>query len=255
MLLHGFPSYWETWREQLQPLVDSGHQVIAPDLRGYNLSDKPSGVEAYKMFHVAADIQGLLKALGHERAAVVGHDWGAVVAWAVAMRFPEMVERLVVMNVTHPRLTKREMRKPSRMLKWWYMFLFQLPWLPEALMTTRHSIKQCLQSIAARPEVFSAQDVERHLQAIRQPGAATATINYYRAMFRFSGQGLALRDPVQPPTLVIWGQQDPILGEELLDGLEDTCRDVRVERIEGAGHWVHLECPAEVNRLLLRFLS
>lgn len=138
VLLHGFPEFWYGWRNQLSPLAEAGFRVWAPDQRGYNLSDKPRGVAAYAIGHLAADVAALIQTAGRERAIVVGHDWGGAVTWHLAEHFPERVERAVVVNVPHPTVMLHHLkRNPRQLWRSWYMFFFQLPWLPERLLTFR----------------------------------------------------------------------------------------------------------------------
>src|SRR5690242_12831972 len=130
VLLHGFPEFWYTWRRQIPALAQAGFHAVAPDMRGYNLSDKPAGVRAYRVPALVEDVAGLIRACGAARATVIGHDWGGLVAWAFAMEHPEMLDRLVILNSPHPRAMARAIRTPRQFLKSWYMMFFQIPWLP-----------------------------------------------------------------------------------------------------------------------------
>jgi pimeloyl-ACP methyl ester carboxylesterase len=252
ILLHGFPSFWQTWRHQIAPLAAAGYRVIVPDLRGCNLSEKPRGIAHYTVDRVAGDIVGLSRALGAERATVVGHDWGAVVAWALAMTWPDLVERLMVINVTHPSITRRKLYTPQRLLKWWYMLFFQLPWLPELLLRQPQVLADGLKRIAVRKEAWTSEDVRAHVEAFRQPGAATASLNYYRAALRHGVDGMRRR--VRCPSMLVWGERDPILGDDLLEGIESCVPGIRVHRLP-VGHWVPFEAAEELNDLLLSFLG
>lgn len=254
VLLHGFPSFWGTWRHQIEPLAAAGYAVIAPDMRGYNLSDKPRGVEAYTVDRLSGDVLGLLHALGHERATIVGHDWGGAVAWNLAMRYPQAVERLVIVNAPHPRIMREKLFTLRRLRAWWYMFFFQAPWLPEMLLRQPRRLARALRSGCAVEGAFNRDDLRAHVDAFRQPGAATATINYYRAAFRFPQPAASLHRLVEAPTRVICGERDPFMGDDLLDGIETVGRDVHVQRVD-AGHWVPLETPHVMTQAILSFGS
>lgn len=250
VLLHGFPSFWQTWRHQIGALAAAGHPVIVPDLRGYNLSEKPSPLEAYTMERVCGDIVGLILAFGHESAFVAGHDWGGIVGWHLAMRHPTRVKRLAVLNAPHPMAALRALRNPSQLLAWWYMLFFQIPWLPEQVLLRPGMIARTIKAGCANRRAFSRADLNDHETAFRQPGAATATLAWYRATFRLpSSLGASMR-PIACPTLVLWGDLDPVLGEALLEDLETVACDLRVQRI-AAGHWLPQEAPEEVNEALL----
>ena len=186
LALHGFPEFWYSWRHQLPALAAAGFRAVAPDLRGYNLSDKPPGVAGYRMEHLVADVAGLVRGTGRPRAAVVGHDWGGAIAWTFAMRHPELVERLVVLNAPHPAAFLRELRTPAQLLRSWYVFFFQLPGLPEWYVRRRDFalLERALRRGAVRPGAFSDEDVRLCKEALARPGALTAAINYYRAVFR-----------------------------------------------------------------------
>jgi epoxide hydrolase 4 len=255
VLLHGFPDFWYSWRHQIPALAAAGLRVIAPDMRGYNLSSKPAEVSAYEPRRLATDIRDLIRERGLERAGVAGHDWGAAVAWVAAMAHPEVVERLAILNVPHPRRMLDALRRPGPQLaKSWYMFFFQLRWLPERAVRAgdwrafRYGFEH-----DARPGAFTAQDIDRYREAWAQPGAITATINYYRASMRRPGAARrGALGPVTAPTLVIWGERDRYLGAELAEpdpadvpGLE------RVVRLPEASHWVQHDEPDRVSELLI----
>lgn len=250
VLLHGFPSYWGTWRHQIAPLAAAGHSVIVPDLRGYNLSEKPRGVEAYTVDRLSGDVLGLLHALGHDRAIIVGHDWGGAVAWNLAMRYPQAVDGLVVANAPHPRIVREKRFTWRRLKAWWYMFAFQMPWLPELLLRNPARLVGALRRTCAIDGAFDREALKAHVEAFRQPGAATATLHYYRAAFRHPQPAASLRRPVEAPTLVLDGRRDPVMGDDLLEGIETVGRDVRVERVD-AGHWIPLEMPDVMTQAIL----
>lgn len=258
LLLHGFPEFWYSWRHQLAAL-EPHCTVVAPDLRGYNESDKPAW--GYEIDVLASDVSELIRALGHERAMIVGHDWGGAVAWMLAILYPECVERLVVMNLPHPILMGRSLlTNPLQMLRSIYMAFFQLPLLPEALISANNfaALDYMLRGTAFRKEAFSDEDIERYKEALRQPGALTAMLNWYRAMgsnlvtmLRQSGRGMR----VTAPTMLIWGEQDPALGVELTYGTQEFVPDLRICYIKESAHWVQQEQPELVNTYLLEFFA
>jgi epoxide hydrolase 4 len=254
VLLHGFPETSHAWRHQIDALAPR-FRVVAPDLRGYGESDKPLGVGAYRGTTLAADVLGLIGAFGAERAHVVGHDWGGAVAWTLAMRHPGALDRLVVINCPHPAAMGRALRANWRQIRRsWYIFAFQVPWLPERLLTRdrARALRDALRR-SARRGTFSEEDLEVYAHAFAAPGAATAAINYYRAAFRDGARGRAPR--IGAPTLLIWGEDDFALGKELTFGMEPLfAGELRVEYLPQTGHWVMEERPNEVNRLLLDFL-
>lgn len=257
ILLHGFPEFWYCWRHQIPALAAAGYRVVAPDMRGYNRSDKPAGVGAYRGELLAADVANLIRECGAERAAVVGHDWGAVVAWLFAMRYPELLDRLAILNVPHPERFARGLRTWRQLRKSWYMFFFQLPWLPEAGIRAGHYafLRRTFRSDPVRPDAFSAADIARYMEAAAQPGALTGAVNYYRAAFR---PPPSLRDGfprIDAPTLVIWGERDRYLGSELAEPDRRLVPNARVERLPDASHWVNADQPERVNALLLDFLA
>ena len=193
LLLHGFPEFWYGWRKQIEPLVDAGFRVVAPDLRGYNLSSKPDGYAAYTADKLADDVRGLIRELGAESAMVVGHDWGGTVAWTLAMNHPQVVDRLAILNAAHPRRLNEGLRNPRQLLRSWYFFYFQFPRLPERRARRRHwrFFKRFLRD--ARPP-YTAEELERYVEAWSQPGAATAMIDYYRAAVRLGSKQELRRD-------------------------------------------------------------
>jgi len=254
VLLHGFPECWYSWREYLHPLAEAGFRAVAPDMRGYNLSDKPDGVLNYQLPILTADVMGLIRSLGAERAIVVGHDWGGGVAWRFAMDYPEAVEKLVICNAPHPTRFAETLRSFRQLRKSWYMFFFQLPWLPEALIQSdlERFLERGLRGAAVRQSAFSDDDLRVYAAALRQPGALTAAINYYRAVMRWGWRLPNL--PITAPTLLIWGQNDLFLGEEVIYGTGRFVPNLRVHFIPNCGHWVQLEAADEVQQVMLDFL-
>ena len=251
ILLHGFPEFWYGWRHQINALAEAGFWVWAPDQRGYNLSDKPTGIGAYRLDMLVADVVGLIDASGRKKAGVVGHDWGAAVAWWTAVSHPERVERLVVMNVPHPMVMKKyASRNIGQMLRSWYIGFFQLPWLPELFSRFGNwaMLARTLRN-SSRPGTFSAADLEQYKTAWSQPGAISAMINWYRASLRKP----PARQPsvrVTVPTLLIWGARDKFLKRELAQLSIDLCDNGRVVFFETATHWVQHEEAEQVNELI-----
>jgi epoxide hydrolase 4 len=254
LLLHGFPEFWYSWRHQIPALAEAGYHVVAPDMRGYNLSAKPAAWRAYDADTLANDIAGLVHHLGVERVYLVGHDWGAAVAYYTAMRHPELLERLAILNVPHPERMLSGLRTLRQLRKSWYMFFFQIPRLPEWLMTRDGFAlgRRLLRSDS--PGAFSDAALERYARAWSQPGGLTGMVNYYRAALRRSPRAaMAELVPIQAETLVIWGMRDRHLGSELAEPLPRWVPNVRVERVPDATHWVQHDAPERVNELLIEF--
>ncbi len=258
VLLHGFPEFWYSWRNQIPALAAAGFRVVAPDMRGYNLSDKPPGIDSYRTDLLTRDIERLIRACGEERATVVGHDWGGIVAWLFAMRYPDMVERLVILNAPHPGSTTRALLSPVQWLRSSYVLFFQIPWLPEAIWQAGNFalLRWLFRTDPQRRDAFTEEDIDRYVEAFSQPGALTATINYYRAAVQQNPLNVRqdLRR-IERPVLVIWGLQDRALGPELAEPDRQWVPNVRVEPLPDASHWVQQDAPARVNQLLLDFLG
>jgi pimeloyl-ACP methyl ester carboxylesterase len=256
ILLHGFPEFWYGWRHQIGPLAAAGLHVVAPDQRGYNLSDKPQGVAAYGIDRLAADVAGLADALGRERFDLIGHDWGGIVAWWVAARHPSRVERLAILNAPHPRVFGAYARKhPSQALRSAYIGFFQLPVVPEAALAAGDFflLRQGLLR-SSRPGAFTAEDLARYREAWREPGALAAMLAWYRAL-RLKP---ALSDDearIRCPTLVIWGRRDAALESGLAEASTALCDDARVIFHDRATHWVQHEEPEAVSKALVGFLT
>lgn len=255
ILLHGFPEFWYGWRHQIVPLAQAGYRVLVPDQRGYHISDKPRKLREYKLDVLARDVVGLIDDANRERAFVVGHDWGGLAAWHTALRHPDRVARLAVLNAPHPKAfrdvirSSREQRKKSR-----YILAFQLRGLAERRLAKNGfaMLRAALQK-SSRPGTFSDTDLEQYVEAWSGPGALTGMLSWYRAI------PLNLRGAPAPrvvsPTLIVWGTSDQFLGTELAEASRAFCDDGRVELIDGATHWVQHEEPEQVNRALLAFLA
>lgn len=256
VLLHGFPEFWYSWRHQIPFLAEHGYTAVAPDLRGYNDTDKPR--TGYDVATLVRDIEGLIKGLGQERAIIVGHDWGGVLAWVFAARYPQMTERLIIMNAPHPLAFLRELRTLRQLRKSWYVFFFQIPWLPEyrLLRNNADDIGRMLRGAAVQKAVFPREVTAKFQEAMSKPGAMTAALNYYRqALRRLPSARASGEFHVSAPTLLIWGEQDIALGIELTTGLERWVDDISLQRIPDSGHWVQQEQPDKVNQLMLNFLQ
>lgn len=256
VLLHGFPEFWYGWRHQIGALVAAGHRVIVPDQRGYHLSDKPPAVADYAIPHLTADIAGLLDHFGYERAGIAGHDWGAMVAWWLALTHPQRVARLAILNVPHPYIFRRHLKEnPAQIFRSWYAGFFQIPFLPEGLISLggyRAAAQAMISS--ARPGTFSPEEMAHYREAWAQPGAMTGMINWYRAYVRHAPPAPASwRVPM--PTLMLWGAQDNFLSKEMAQPSIDLCDHGRLVLYEDATHWVQHDERAAVNAELIAFFS
>jgi pimeloyl-ACP methyl ester carboxylesterase len=254
VLLHGFPEFWYGWRLQIERLAKAGFRVVAPDMRGYNLSSRPDGVSAYAADKLADDIRGLIQKLGAESAMVVGHDWGGTVAWTLAMNHPEVVDRLVILDAAHPRKLQKGLFKPRQFLRSWYFFFFALPWLPERIARAfgYRFFRRFLRD--ARP-AFTPEEMDRYVEAWSQLGARTAMIDYYRNSVRTpQNKAKAAIRTISAPTLVIWGQGDRYLGPTLAEPERADVPNLdRVVRLPNASHWVHHDEAERVSELLIDF--
>jgi pimeloyl-ACP methyl ester carboxylesterase len=249
LLLHGFPDSSHVWRHQVPALVDRGFRAIAPDLRGFGESDRPEDVEAYRLRHSVADVVAVLDALDVARADVVGHDWGAGLAWAVAAFVPDRVQRLVVLSVGHPAASREPAIEERE--KAWYMLLFQFERVAEELL--RRDDWRLF-----REWTRGNGDAERNIADLARPGALTAALNWYRANVQPWREVGPRRDfpAVVAPTLGIWSSGDDYLVEgAMLRSEEHVTGPWRYERIDGASHWLQLDEPERVNGLLLEFLA
>lgn len=255
--LHGFPEFWRGMSGVITGLARAGYRVVAPDQRGYNLSEKPEGIDAYSVDEMALDVVGLIDAMGRESAHVVGHDWGAAVAWWLALTRPERVRRLVVINVPHPSVFAREVRGNRKQLrKSWYIFAIQVPALPERLAFGRRTRQRFSRAIAgtANPGSFTPDYLAHLREAWAQPGAAQGMLNWYRASVRRRPGRLADKR-VHVPTLIIWGRKDVALSDSMVQPSADLCDDVRVEWFDDATHWVLHDEPERTSALILDFLG
>lgn len=259
VLLHGFPESWWSWRYQIDPLVAAGFRVVAPDQRGYGDSDKRG---PFDIDTLAADAAALIDHVSDDkRAIVVSHDWGGAVGWHLAAKHPDHVSRLVVMNCPHPAMMMKALRsKWSQVKRSWYMFFFQLPYLPERflLKNIERRLPKMFRSMAVDRTNFSDEEMAPIVEAVKKPGAAKAMIDWYRAAIRkgLLHPGVAASVPkIQAPSLLIWALDDKALGyEDLVPGTERWVPSLRVETIPRCGHFVQQEQPQIVNDKLLAFL-
>jgi pimeloyl-ACP methyl ester carboxylesterase len=255
VLLHGFPEFWYGWRKQIPALAEAGCRVIVPDQRGYNLSDKPKGVKNYVVYTLVEDIVGLIDALEYEKVNLVGHDWGAVVAWMLAILHPERLHRLSIMNVPHPAVMRRFLtRDLEQIRRSWYVFFFQLPWLPEAGMKQDNwrGAAGALRG-SGKIHTFTNEDIEKYKEAWSQPGAMAAMINWYRALLRYQPR-ITNDMRVKVPTLMMWGMKDFALSHRMARPSMDYVDEGNLILFPEATHWVHLDAAEEVNHYLVDFL-
>ena len=256
VLIHGFPEFWFSWRHQIPALVAAGYRVIAPDMRGYNLTDSPARVSQYKIEVLASDVVGLIKHAGEQKAHVVGHDWGAAVAWQVAMRYPKIINQLAILNVPHPRAFQKGIRRPSQLIKSWYMFFFQIPLFPELLLSRRY--RKVMRKIATKHYVnqgkLSDSDIEAYSTVFNNRKSLRGPINYYRAALRSPFSTRKSIRVINAKTLVIWGRKDRYLGIRLAQPSSEDVPNCRLEYLD-ASHWVQQDAPLEVNKLLIDFFT
>jgi len=255
LLLHGFPEFWYSWRHQIPGLVNAGYRVYAPDQRGYNLTDKDGPFTADRL---SADIAELQDYLGIVTCPVVGHDWGGAIAWSFAAFYPERTEKLVAMNAPHPEAFQDACKRGlTQLRKSWYMFFFQLPWIPERAFRANDfgAIREKFGELPK--EYMTPEDMDRYVEALSQPGALTAAMNWYRAIPKqILGLGGKIPDPrITVPTCVIWGENDEALDKMCCDTLPEYVEDLTLHFLPESTHWVQIDNPPEVNRLLLEYLA
>jgi len=255
LMLHGFPEFWYSWRHQIPAFADN-YQVVALDLRGYNDSDKPKAQSAYVMDEFIKDIEGVITGLGYDKCVLVGHDWGGAIAWHFAYSRPQMVEKLIVLNIPHPAKMAEGLRTPQQLLRSWYMFLFQLPEIPEALIQASdyQLIESAITAGAINKNAFTKTDIEAYKNAVSKRGALTAMLNYYR---NIPQQRMLSTDwsILEVPTLMIWGESDVALGKELTNNTEAYVRNLQIKYIPNCSHWVQQEQPELVNLYIRQFLA
>ncbi|MEH2140878.1 alpha/beta fold hydrolase [Nostoc sp.] len=254
LMLHGFPEFWYSWRHQI-PEFAQDFKVVAIDLRGYNDSDKPNEQSAYVMDEFIQDVEGVIKALGYQKCVLVGHDWGGAIAWNFVYAHPEMVEQLIILNLPHPAKFAQGLRTPQQLLRSYYVFVFQLPWLPELLLQSLNyqAIETVFKGTAVNKSAFTKADIDAYKDAAAKRGALTAMLNYYRNIFqqRMLNPNWGI---LKVPTLMIWGENDTALGKELTYDTATYVRDFQIKYIPNCGHWVQQEQPELVNQYMREFL-
>jgi pimeloyl-ACP methyl ester carboxylesterase len=259
LCLHGFPESRFSWCFQLPLLAQLGYRAWAPDLRGYGETEpKPQDVASYRVERLMEDVAALIDASGAREVTLIGHDWGAGLAWTFAANRVRPLKRLVIMNVPHPGVFAEHLRRsPRQMLRSWYMAFFQIPGLPERTMTAdgARAIRRAFLGMAVDKSNFTSDVLDRYAADARRPGAMTGMINWYRAAAQSPGKLAGPWPRIETPTLVIWGEADAALGVELLDGTEAHVRDLTVKRLPNVSHWVQQEAPEAVNAILSGWLA
>lgn len=268
LFLHGFPEFWYEWRSLLEEF-GKDYRAIAPDLRGYNLTDKPAAVGEYSVRLLVEDVKAFFEKFSPGRKGIlVGHDWGGVVAWAFAISHPDYLEKLIVINAPHPGIFERELaNNPAQQQASAYMLMFRGP-DAEAILSKNdyRALSRAVFDSSTKPEVFTAEDRAAYVAAWSQPGALTGGLNYYRAGRVGPRAGGDAERPqsltgevrsldVCVPTLVIWGEKDTALLAGNLDGLERYVEDLTVRRIPNGSHWVVHEEPEQVSAYIREFLK
>jgi pimeloyl-ACP methyl ester carboxylesterase len=264
MFLHGFPEFWYEWKNQLAEF-GKDYLAVAPDMRGYNLSSKPSEVEQYRMKYLVEDIRALAEHLGYKKFILVAHDWGGGVAWPFAIRHPEYLEKLIIINAVHPATFLRELRDNAAQQKAsQYILIHRTPKAEEILSRNNYAILvENLVGDGLKQGYFTEEDKKAYIGAWSQPGALTGGLNYYRAthLGSFTGESdvISSADPslfmVRVPTLVIWGEKDKWLLTGNLEGLEKYVPDLTIKRIADGSHWVIHEKPGLVNSYIREFIE
>lgn len=251
VFLHGFPDFSYSWRHQFPALGSAGFRCIAPDLRGYNETEKPARVRDYALPELVRDVEQLIAQVAGGAAHVVGHDWGGIIAWYLAAHHSARVRKLVILNAPHPALYRRELRRGGQLLRSWYAGLFQIPVIPELLLSSCHF------ALLKRGAARTAEEREIYEDALSQPGGPRAAVNYYRAAFRgvIAGGNPDANATISSPTLILWGERDRALSPRLLVGLERYVTNLEIIRFRDAGHWVHIDAAQRVNEELNRFLT
>ncbi|NNC73382.1 MAG: alpha/beta fold hydrolase [Sphingomonadaceae bacterium] len=257
LCLHGFPELHFSWRYQMPLLARLGYRVWAPNLRGYGGSSRPEGIRAYGLDRLTEDVAGLIDASGAKEVTLIAHDWGAIIAWAFAIGKLRPLERLIIMNVPHPMVGQREIKRWRQLRRSWYVFFFQLPRLPEWMMTRKGgaAVKSAFHNMAVDKSNFTPDVLQVYADAAMRPGAMTAMVNYYRALLRHR-DSIDLGDgKVDTPTLMIWGEEDSALNIRCTEGTEEWVSDLELHRLPGVSHWVQQEAPERINEILEDWLT
>jgi pimeloyl-ACP methyl ester carboxylesterase len=258
LCLHGFPESRYSWRYQLPMLAKAGWHAIAPDMRGYGESDRPLEQSAYAMDRLVEDAGALFDAYGARQRLLIAHDWGALIAWTFALRKTRALDGLVIMNVPHPAVFREVWQRSwDQKAKSWYVAFFQIPWLPERMLTANNAraVGEMFRGMAVNKAAFPDEVLEHYRQNALKPGAMTAMINYYRANLRVLADRSTPAPMIETPTLMIWGEADAALSIENTRGYEKLVRDFTLERLPRVSHWVQQEAPDEVNARLSSWLA
>jgi len=255
LCLHGFPECNYSWRDQMPLLARMGYTVWAPNLRGYGESSRLGRVSDYRIRHLVDDVAGLIDAAGAKETLLMAHDWGGAIAWLFALAEIRPLERLIVLNIPHPRLFRRGLRTWRQLRRSWYVFFFQLPWLPEALLGANGArrVSGMIRGSAAQKDRFPGEVLEVYRKNADQPGAIRAMLAYYRAYIRYGVDkdlARAVYSKLETPTLMIWGEEDTALGQELTIGTEELVSDFTFRSLPGVAHWVQQEDPDTVNAMI-----
>ena len=254
VMLHGFPEFWYSWRHQIKPLAAAGYRVVASDQRGYNLTDRRGSCD---IFTLCADVAGLIHTLGYEKATIVGHDWGGAISWVFGARYPHAAEKLIVCNAPHPSAAIRAWRSLylPQILKSWYMRIFQIPELPERLISANDYGLLARTLKKGTKGALSGEELSYFKQVWAQPGTLSAGIDWYRALFRSWMQGRLENLTVLTPALLIWGEQDAFLTRQTAEWTRHYVPNLTLKYIRGASHWVQQDSPETVNHCILDFLQ
>lgn len=254
IFLHGFPEFWYAWRHQIAFFTNVGYRVVVPDLRGYNLSDKPTGVAAYTLPVLVQDCRALISALQASSLYLVGHDWGAAIAWKIAEKYPELLNRLVILNLPHPKVFMQTLKNSIRqLLKSWYIGFFQIPVIPEKILTMgNYALLEKALTCTSLPGTFTEETISYYKNAWKQSGALRAMIHWYRAI-RHNPGAMEEGHPIRVPTLLLWGARDVALRSEMAHKSILLCEKGKLILREDATHWIHHEKSDFVNAQILEF--
>jgi pimeloyl-ACP methyl ester carboxylesterase len=258
LCLHGFPESSYSFRHQMPLFERLGYRVWAPDLRGYGKTSRPLGVAEYAIERLEADVAGLIDRAGAREVVLVGHDWGGGIAWSFAAQALRRIDRLIVMNCPHPQCFEKGILRPRQLLRSWYMFFFQLPAIPEMYLGARHAerVGRAFRGMAIDKSKFPDDVLAVYRDLASEPGALTAMVNYYRAMFRgFSRLRARGFKEIRVPTLLIWGERDAALGKELTYDTGRYVTDLTIRYVPNVSHWVQQEAPEAVNLLIEEWLG
>jgi epoxide hydrolase 4 len=260
LCLHGFPEHAYSWRYQIPMLAQLGYRVWAPNLRGYGNSDSPKGVRAYRLETLVDDVAGLIEASGTRETLLIGHDWGGVLAWQIAMDRSASIDRLIILNLPHPACFLREVKRPVQFFKSWYVFMFQMPVLPELLLGAFHArgVGAMIRRSSRNASRFPEQTLEVYRQNASRPGGLAAMLNWYRAALRGGGVKTLYRDrypTIETPTLFLWGDADAALSLRTTEDTREYVPNLTFRVLQGVSHWIQQEAPEAVNAMIGAWLK